>query len=182
MISKNDDIPLGIEPYAELIKKTASVDTDPIAAKLGLLMLWISDNVLDAIDMDLAPLGISESKLDFLLLFILREIEMNEEEATSMSPSDIANRLGITRASVTGLLDWMEKRALIVRYHHSEDRRRLKVKITPKGRELVFLSLPTFWSSCATLVDDFNQEERQILEKLLNKMQISMQSKVGEGR
>ncbi|PDY47313.1 transcriptional regulator [Bacillus pseudomycoides] len=181
MTSKNDSHPLGIEPYAKLIKKTVSVDTDPIAAKLGLLMLWTSDNVLDAVDMDLASLGISESKLDFLLLFILREIELNEEEA-SMSPSAIANHLGITRASVTGLLDWMEKRALIVRYHYSEDRRRLKVKITPKGKELVFLSLPTFWSSCASLVDDFNQEERQILEKLLNKIQINMQSKVGEGR
>ena len=54
-----------IEPYAELIKKTASAETDPIAAKLGLLMLWTSDNVLDAVDVDLAPLGISESKLDF---------------------------------------------------------------------------------------------------------------------
>ncbi|KEK25018.1 MarR family winged helix-turn-helix transcriptional regulator [Bacillus gaemokensis] len=181
MSSKNDSLPLGIEPYAKLIKKTALEDTDPIAAKLGLLMLWTSDNVLDAVDMDLAPLGISESKLDFLLLFILREIEMNEEEG-SMSPSSIANRLGITRASVTGLLDWMEKRAFVERYHHSEDRRRLKVKITPKGREFTFLSLPVFWSSCASLVDEFNQEERQILEKLLNKMQKSMQSKLGEGR
>ncbi|WP_144611115.1 MarR family winged helix-turn-helix transcriptional regulator [Bacillus cereus] len=181
MNSRNDSHPLGIGPYAELIKNTASADTDPIAAKLGLLMLWTSDNVLDAVDVDLAPLGISESKLDFLLLFILREMESNEEEV-NMSPSDIASRLGITRASVTGLLDWMEKRELIVRFHHSEDRRRLKVKITPKGKELVTHSLPTFWLSCASLVDDFNQEERQVLEKLLNKMQVNMQVKLGEGR
>ena len=70
-------------------------------------------------------------------------MEANGEEV-NMSPSDIASRLGITRASVTGLLDWMEKRELIVRFHHSEDRRRLKVKITPKGKELVTHSLPTF--------------------------------------
>ncbi|MEC3317063.1 MarR family transcriptional regulator, partial [Bacillus thuringiensis] len=107
MDSRKDSLPLGIEPYAELIKKTASAETDPIAAKLGLLMLWTSDNVLDAVDVDLAPLGISESKLDFLLLFILREMEANGEEV-NMSPSDIASRLGITRASVTGLLSWME--------------------------------------------------------------------------
>lgn len=181
MDSKKDALPLGIEPYAELIKKTASADTDPIAAKLGLLMLWTSDNVLDAVDVDLAPLGISESKLDFLLLFILREMESNREEV-NMSPSGIASRLGITRASVTGLLDWMEKRELIVRFHHSEDRRRLKVKITPKGKELVAHSLPTFWLSCASLVDEFSQEERQTLEKLLNKMQVTMQKKLGEGR
>lgn len=77
---KKDALPLGIEPYAELIKKTVSADTDPIATKLGLLMLWTSDNVLDAVDVDLAPLGISESKLDFLLLFILREMESNGEK------------------------------------------------------------------------------------------------------
>ena len=174
MDSKKDALPLGIEPYAELIKKTASADTDPIAAKLGLLMLWTSDNVLDAVDVDLAPLGISESKLDFLLLFILREMESNGEEV-NMSPSDIASRLWITRASFTGLIDWMEKRELIVRIQ-------LKVKITPKGKERVTHSLPTFWLSCASLVDDFNQEERQVLEKLLNKMQVTMQVKLGEGR
>lgn len=44
MDSRKDSLPLGIEPYAELIKKTASAETDPIAAKLGLLMLWTSDN------------------------------------------------------------------------------------------------------------------------------------------
>ncbi|MEB9992463.1 MarR family transcriptional regulator, partial [Bacillus cereus] len=48
--------------------------------------------------------------------------------------------------------------------------------------ELVTHSLPTFWLSCASLVDGFNQEERQVLEKLLNKMQATMQVKLGEGR
>ena len=91
------------------------------------------------------------------MLFILREMESNGEEV-NMSPSDIASRLGITRASVTGLLDWMEKRELIVRFHHSEDRRRLKVRIIQKEKTS-YAFLPTFWLSCASLVDDFNQEE-----------------------
>lgn len=179
MISNNESLSMQIGAYEELIKQTISKDTDPMLAKLGLITLWVSDNVLDAIDIDLAPLGISESKLGFLLLFILDQ--KNEKEA-SMSPSAIADRLGIERASVTSILDWMEKRGLIIRDHHPQDRRRLIIKITEKGREITFRSLAIFWSSCASLVEEFTKEECRVLEKVLTKMHESTRAKLKKDR
>ncbi|RAP19548.1 hypothetical protein C2W64_03937 [Brevibacillus laterosporus] len=99
-----------------------------------------------------------------------------------MSPSAIADRLGIERASVTSLLDWMEKRGLIIRYSHPQDRRRLIIKITEKGKEITFRSLPVFWSSCASLLEEFTQEECQVLEKLLTKMHERTKSKLKKER
>lgn len=40
-------IPQRIELDAKWIRKTAAKETDSLAAKLDLLMLWVSDNALD---------------------------------------------------------------------------------------------------------------------------------------
>lgn len=39
------------------------------------MLLWLSDYVLDVANNELAPLGITESKLDFLLLLTLHEVK-----------------------------------------------------------------------------------------------------------
>lgn len=102
-----DDLPaLGIEPYVELIQMSSSNETNHEDAKLGLMLLWLSDYVLDVTDNELAPFGITESKLDLLLLLTLH----GERRAT---PSALAKRLGITRASATSMLDWLEKEILL---------------------------------------------------------------------
>lgn len=168
--------PLGTEPYVQLLERTASDETDTYAAKIGLLLLWHSDLVLDALDEDLSPYGITESKLDLLLLLDLHRA------SKGLTPSAIAERLGIKRASVTGLLDWVEKRGWIARIHDQTDRRMLRVDITEAGRELVAQVLPAFWSSCAALVDDVSREEQHLLEGLLAKMQRRMKARFGNGR
>lgn len=49
------------------------------------------------------------------------------------SPIGIAQRLGITRAVVTGLLDRLEERGMIQRAPDPHDRRRLRILPTPAG-------------------------------------------------
>lgn len=67
-------------------------------------MLWLGDNVLDMVDIDLAAFDITESKLDLLLLLSLHA------DQELVTPSSIADRLGIRRSSVTALLIWLEKK------------------------------------------------------------------------
>lgn len=59
------------------------------------------------------------------VLFMLRE--------GIASPAAIAQRLGISRAVVTGLLDRLEERGLIKREPDPADRRRLRVVMTTSG-------------------------------------------------
>lgn len=49
------------------------------------------------------------------------------------SPVALANRLGISRAVVTGLLDRLEQRGLVRREADPTDRRRLRLVVTPAG-------------------------------------------------
>ncbi|MNK31943.1 Transcriptional repressor MprA [compost metagenome] len=167
---------LGIAPYLELMDKTATKDADRKSTHMGLLMLWLGDNILDVVDMDLSPFGITESKLDLLLLLRLHE---GRELVT---PSAIADRLGIRRASVTALLDWLGKRGWIAREQSNNDRRMIHVSITPEGRALVDNVLPTFWSTCASLLSDLDTEERKVFEKILVKLNAGIEKRLGVGR
>jgi DNA-binding MarR family transcriptional regulator len=173
----SDQLPkLGVKPYLELMDKTASKGTDRKSAHLGLLMLWLGDNILDTVDLDLAPFGITESKFDLLLLLTLHE---GRELVT---PSSLADRLGIRRASVTALLDWLEKRNWIVREPSDLDRRMIHVKITSEGRQLVDRVLPAFWSTCSSIIIEMEPEERKVLEKLLVKLNDGIEKRLGVGR
>ena len=59
------------------------------------------------------------------VLFMIRE--------GVVSPASIAQRLGISRAVVTGLLDRLEERGLIRREPDPGDRRRLRIVMTASG-------------------------------------------------
>src|SRR5512146_362830 len=50
-----------------------------------------------------------------------------------MSPSELGDRLIVTRATVTGLLDSLERRGFVRRSPNPADRRGLLVEITPDG-------------------------------------------------
>ena len=63
-----------------------------------------------------------------LVLSILADSE------TPLSPNNIADRLIISRASVTSLLDSLEKRGFVKRQPHLSDRRMLLVELTNSGR------------------------------------------------
>lgn len=167
---------LGTSPYLELMDRTASPDTDRESASLGLIMLWLGDNTLDLMDIQLSAFDITESKLDLLLLLSLHE---GQELVT---PSSLADRLGIRRSSVTALLNWLEKRNWIIREPYAKDGRMTHVRISSEGSRFVKEVLPTFWSTCASLVEELDKEEQALLKKMLVKLNTNMEKRLGAGR
>ena len=61
-----------------------------------------------------------------------------------LEPSVIAERLLVTTGSMTSLLDNLEKRGLVRRQPHPEDRRKLLIEITPAAQAIVNRLLPSF--------------------------------------
>ena len=59
-----------------------------------------------------------------------------------LEPSVIAERLVVTTGSMTSLLDNLEKRGLVRRLPHPDDRRKLLIDITPDARAIVDELLP----------------------------------------
>jgi DNA-binding MarR family transcriptional regulator len=155
-------------PHLALMGKTAIGNTDIEAAKLGLLLLWLSDDVLSVVNERLAPFGISESKIDILMLIISHATEQVESEPPT--PTSIAEYVGVSRATVTGVLDWLEKRGLVARKRHPTDRRSLQADITVSGRNLLKKALPHYWAACADLIASLDERDRRDLNRVLRKL------------
>jgi DNA-binding MarR family transcriptional regulator len=157
-----------MEPSLRQMRKTARRGTDFDAATLGLLLLFLADDVTHSVAKRLRPYGISEKKLDVLLLFTANESARDPREPPT--PTTIADYMNVTQSSATGLLDWLETRGLIGRRNHPTDRRSIQTEITPKGRELVAQVLPTFCAACEELAIGLTDRDRADLKRVLAKV------------
>jgi len=63
-------------------------------------------------------------------------------EQEGLSQVDLAERMRVEKASLTSLLDAMERRKLIVRSRNSADRRKVNINLTAYGRSLKAQLLP----------------------------------------
>jgi DNA-binding MarR family transcriptional regulator len=100
-----------------------------VAATEGVMnTIRTADMFFDRIGRLLRPLGVSAA--GGLALGILRD-------HGTMSPSELGERLIVTRATVTGLLDSLERRGFVSRSANPADRRGLLVEVTPAGLAVV---------------------------------------------
>jgi DNA-binding MarR family transcriptional regulator len=82
----------------------------------------------------------------------------------------LAERAGVTRATVTGLLDGLEREQLIARHANAKDRRALCIRLTPKGKQLASTVIAQHGQWIASLFGHLSTTERQQLTSLLGKV------------
>lgn len=97
-----------------------------------------------------------------------------------LCPYEIGDRLLVTRGTVTGLLDSLEKQGLIVRSAHPDDRRMLLVSATEKARDLLAELLPEHFPAEAELMSALSAREKETLVRLLGKIQTHLGSQQPE--
>ena len=103
-------------------------DANVLATEAVMNSVRTADMLFDRIGRLLRPLGVSAA--GGLVLGLLRD-------NGPLSPSGIGERLIVTRATVTGVVDSLERRGLVVRTPNPADRRSLLVELTPEGRAVV---------------------------------------------
>jgi DNA-binding MarR family transcriptional regulator len=99
-------------------------DANVLATEAVMNTMRTADMLFDQIGRLLRPLHVSAA--GGLVLGILRD-------HGSMTPSGLGERLIVTRATVTGLLDSLERTGFVRRSANPTDRRSLVVEITPAG-------------------------------------------------
>jgi DNA-binding MarR family transcriptional regulator len=82
-----------------------------------------------------------------------------------LEPSVIAERVLITTGTMTSVLDTLEKRGLIQRMPHPDDRRKILVDITPDAQAILDELLPSFHAREREVISDAlsTPEQRQLL-------------------
>jgi DNA-binding MarR family transcriptional regulator len=84
-----------------------------------------------------------------------------------LSPTLIAERLLVTTASVTSLLDTLERRGLVTRSPDRDDRRKVLVALTSDGRRAVDEFLPQMVALQTSMVAGLTENRRhELLDSL----------------
>jgi DNA-binding MarR family transcriptional regulator len=76
----------------------------------------------------------ASGEITFAQMRVLWTLDHNGERAT---PGEIADRLGITSSTATGLVERLAEGGYISREHSKEDRRQVLLRLLPKGRRMM---------------------------------------------
>lgn len=89
---------------------------------------------------------------------------------------EVAARVLVTTASMTTVLDTLERRGLVTRTHDSGDRRRVLIDITADGRRLVDRFLPEMAAVQTAACLPLDEGQRERLLELLELLDASVRS------
>jgi len=106
-------------------KRTA---ISPLEAHLGFWLRFVSNHVSQAFSRKLSARDVAVAEW-----VILRELW----EKDGVLPSELADRLGMTRGGISKLTDRLEAKSLVTRQPGKDDRRYQALTITARGRALV---------------------------------------------
>jgi DNA-binding MarR family transcriptional regulator len=139
----------------------------------------ISDRVLIALRQIIRSIDIRSKRLvkQFGLtgpqLLILQEIA----GAGEITASELAKAISLSQATVTGILERLEKRNLIARRRSTSDRRRVKVSATPNGRQLLEAAPPLMQESFLEQFDRLQNWEQHMILSTLQRLVAMMDAK-----
>ena len=153
-------------------------DLDPSAAEAFLHLLYTGDEAFGVSDRNMADHSISHGRFGVLML-LWRSVQpraaklMVSDECVPgpRTPAELADASGVTRATMTGLIDTLERDGFVKREPDPDDRRMMSVRLTPAGENFLAEFLPGHFQSIAKLMSPLSEAERKTLVRLLGKIQ-----------
>jgi DNA-binding MarR family transcriptional regulator len=103
---------------------------------------------------------LNRGNLSYPQFFLLTYL--SSEEYLTMT--DIAKKMGHSTAAATGLVDRIEKLGYVERAHASEDRRKIMVRITSKGVDIVSHMRKEIANDLAGIMATMDQEAAEAME------------------
>jgi DNA-binding MarR family transcriptional regulator len=103
---------------------------------------------------------LNKGNVSFPQFFLLTYL--SSEDYLTMS--DIAKKMGHSTAAATGLVDRLEKLSYVERMHAAEDRRKIMVRITNKGTELVSKMRKEIATDLAGILAGMDEDEAETVE------------------
>jgi DNA-binding MarR family transcriptional regulator len=155
-------------PRYECLLEAAKLfpDLDPSACEVFLHLMQAGDEAFRVVDSHLAEHNISQGR--FMVLMLL--LDKMSNCAHPRTPAELADLSHVTRATMTGLIDTLERDGLVKREPDLTDRRMMSVTLTAKGKALLSTILPHHFKRMAALMQPLNETERKTLVQLLTKI------------
>ena len=149
-------------PTAEILQRFAQryPEADVTAIASFLMLLRVATDLSMALDACLSKHDLLQGRWWVLILL------MREQDLTSQ-PSVLAEKLGVTRATMTGLLDGLEQGGLVQREAVPQDRRSVQIKLTPAGQAKLDAVMPDYYSRLRVCMQGLSEQQRSDLQSIL---------------
>ena len=132
-------------------------------------ILRAGSDLSDALDALLARHGLLQGRWWVLILL------MREDSLTS-TPSDLAEKAGVSRATMTGLIDGLEREGLVQRLDDASDRRKYSIRLTPSGQQKLDDVMPDYYRKVRTLMQVLDVTQREQLVSHLKQLTANIQA------
>jgi DNA-binding MarR family transcriptional regulator len=146
-----------------LIERPESSGSEYLASELAELLIQAAKKIRNGMVERLAPTG-----LTFAQAKMIRHIARYGDGPMCMR--DFADLLQIAPRSVTALADALESDGYIARLADKEDRRRFRLHLTERGREVFERSQEARRDSAEEMLSPLSSQDREILRSLLERL------------
>ncbi|KJB87775.1 MarR family transcriptional regulator [Paenibacillus sp. E194] len=139
-----------------------NLDVDAQAILVAARLMEAGAKLGHAAEVHFARFGLSTGRYR-----LLADLEDNGGEEL---PSQLANNLGVTRATVTGLIDTLERDGLVTRRASASDGRQKSVVLTDQGANKLREMAPEHFARLEAMVGLLTAEERTVFLDLLGRV------------
>ena len=152
-------------PNTEILSKFAERYSDADIHKVlqFLTVLRIGSDLSLMLDNFLAGYGLLQGRW-WVLILLMREADL------TTTPSILASKAGVSRATMTGLLDGLEREGLVSRVTDKRDRRRLAIQLTSAGQAKLDQVMPAYYQRVNALMDSLSSTEAEELIQSLKSL------------
>jgi DNA-binding MarR family transcriptional regulator len=150
-------------------------DLDPTAAHAFLHLLRAGDDAIHSCETYMAEHGLTQGRF-VVLMQLLKQMEDRPQAHT---PAELATMSGVTRATMTGLIDTLERDGLVKREPDPVDRRMMSVRLTERGHHVIQRVLPGHFRNMARIMSPLSESERKTLVRLLTRIMQQMDPQFG---
>ncbi|WP_331766048.1 MarR family transcriptional regulator [Embleya sp. NBC_00896] len=138
------------------------LSADPQAVLVAVRLMTAGARLGQASEVHFARFGLSTGRYRLLV-----DLEDHEGEK---SPSQLAAALGVSRATVTGLVDGLERDGLVARRASAEDGRGAVVVLTARGAQRLRDMAAEHFDRLQALVSGLTPDERGVFLDLLGRI------------
>lgn len=166
------EIPVRDTPTLQFLKSPNPEfgDVDQLAIKTCMDFMRVAKKAMGTFYNHFDSFGISPGKYSVLMELVALE-KVNTASKEGLSPSQIADRVGVTRPTVTGLIDGLVRQAYVERVFDPDDRRRITIHLTQAGRKFLDELLPVQFQRMAAICSDLDAREQESLRALLGEIE-----------
>lgn len=142
-------------------------NVDPKALRLMDELVYVSRAIYHVGGQSIDEAGLSYAQYRVLMHLLFAE---NMGERSDLTPSEISERQGVSRNTMSALIRNLEEEGLVLRRLDDDDRRRFNISLTDAGRELVRQYARQHLEMVGHCFSALSAEEQETLFQLLTKV------------